>query len=196
MVVPVYRDGELLEISTLPESRAANLFTVVLTAKEVTMKKESKEYADLLRLAGGNEALADDMLNRINTTQRAITDAQMVTRNEPEPEQRQDEEPMPEETPEADPLMADVETLKGVVAALAADVEAIKGMLAETASRMIEIEKADAAKIKEHLADMPAAQRIQTHRPKVDHAIAADAELTDIEKAQAKRKEILSHIKH
>lgn len=78
--IPVYRTGVNVEISTLPEKEAANLFTVT-NQKGVYRMLEGKKLEAFIELFDGNEDEAKKWLEQNpDATNREIEKAELVTR--------------------------------------------------------------------------------------------------------------------
>lgn len=105
--IPVYRSGIHLEISTLPEREAANLFTVI--RQEVNRMMTANEMAALIRLFGSEEKARQWLEENVDATNRAIETAGMITRSQDDPQGepgQQAQEPAAVEVDEA--LLAEI----------------------------------------------------------------------------------------
>lgn len=81
--IPVYRSGINIEISTLPEKEAANLFTVI--RQEVNRMMTANERQAFLKLFNGDESKMDEWLNEnVDATNRAISEGGLITRSQPQ----------------------------------------------------------------------------------------------------------------
>lgn len=77
--IPVYRSGINIEISTLPEKEAANLFTVI--RQEVSRMMTANERQAFLKLFNGDEDEMNKWLEQnVDATNRAINEGGMITR--------------------------------------------------------------------------------------------------------------------
>jgi len=109
--IPVYQTGVNIEISTLPEERAAAWFIHVLNKEVLRMKPDVKEA--LLRLTDNDEALADEFGVVVDSVNQDIDDRELIARETEEvdpsiePEEETEEEVEEEETPEPE---AELET--------------------------------------------------------------------------------------
>lgn len=84
--IPVYRSGINVEISTLPEKEAANLFTVI--RQEVSRMMTANERKAFLKLFNGNEDEMNKWLSEnVDATNRAIQEGGMITRSQQEGEE-------------------------------------------------------------------------------------------------------------
>lgn len=96
--IPVYRDGTHIELSLLPEKRAASWFTAMgVNRQEVNRMKEEVEA--LLRKVLGDKA--DDWIGRVDDINRAADEEGMIAREEGDAE------------PDAPPAEGDAEPAKG-----------------------------------------------------------------------------------
>lgn len=78
--IPVYRSGINIEISTLPEKEAANLFTVI--RQEVSRMMTANERQAFLKLFDGNEDEMNKWLSEnVDATNRAISEGGLITRS-------------------------------------------------------------------------------------------------------------------
>jgi predicted RNA-binding Zn-ribbon protein involved in translation (DUF1610 family) len=77
--IPVYRDGEHIEISLLPEKRAASWFTALGVSRQ-EVERMKAEVEGLLRKVLGDKA--DDWIGRVDDINRAADEEGMVTRDE------------------------------------------------------------------------------------------------------------------
>ena len=83
--IPVYRSGINIEISTLPEKEAANLFTVI--RQEVNRMMTANERQAFLKLFNGNEDEMNKWLSEnVDATNRAISEGGLITRSQQEQE--------------------------------------------------------------------------------------------------------------
>jgi len=100
--VPVYTDGIHREISTLPEQRAASLFTMPRVQQEVNRMRT--EVMDALERLRDKHGLAQDVIDEFvqvaDQTNRSIDDEELITREGEQPEA--ETEPEVEGEPEAD----------------------------------------------------------------------------------------------
>lgn len=125
--IPVYTDGILNEISTLPEELAASLYTANTDLKGVTRMLEGKVYEAFVKLFGGDEPAAKKWLaDHPEAANRAIADKGQVTRNveppkvEPPKVEPPKVEPPKVEPPKVEPPVARaVEIAEDELAALA-----------------------------------------------------------------------------
>ena len=79
--IPVYRSGINVEISTLPEKEAANLFTVI--RQEVNRMMTANERQVFLKLFNGNEDEMNKWLSEnVDATNRAIQEGGLITRSQ------------------------------------------------------------------------------------------------------------------
>lgn len=86
--IPVYTRGVQIEVSLLPERKAAAWFT---TVQEVyTMNEQIK--AELLRLYGGDEERMSAFLSTVEETNRAIEDGELIARADGETVEDDEEE--------------------------------------------------------------------------------------------------------
>jgi len=107
--VPVYTDGIHREISTLPEQKAASLFTVPTSVQQQEVSRMRADVLDALeRLRdqhGLDQAVIDQFVSLADQTNRSIEDEDLVMREgeaeNPEDEQEsEDEAPAEEQEPE------------------------------------------------------------------------------------------------
>lgn len=111
--IPVYRQGINTEISTLPESEAASLFTRTEVTRMSLMDKAGKAWEAWLKLWEDDEEAAQGWLEEHpEARNRAIETSKLIARDngedgsdesEPEPEpddEGQEAPPAPEESPE------------------------------------------------------------------------------------------------
>jgi hypothetical protein len=96
--IPVYNEGINIEISTVPEERAAAWFSYVLNKEVVRMKPDVKEA--LLRLTDGDETLVEEFEGKVDSTNREIEERELIAREGEEPEPEEVEEEAEEETEE------------------------------------------------------------------------------------------------
>lgn len=89
--VPVYNAGVLRYISTLPESRAASLFTVSTVKEVYRMRQEIKEALMGLKEHGLADEEIESLIAQVDSTNRAIQDDGLINR-EDEPEVGEAEE--------------------------------------------------------------------------------------------------------
>jgi predicted RNA-binding Zn-ribbon protein involved in translation (DUF1610 family) len=110
--IPVYNEGKIRFISTLPEAEAASLFTAGEVQQEVGRMLQGKAMDAFVKLFDGDEEEARSWLDvNADGLNRAIDEAGMVTRDaetEAEPEadqepQEQERDAEPEPEPEAEP---------------------------------------------------------------------------------------------
>ena len=87
--IPVYTSGRLVEISTLPESDAANLFTKIVMEERSKMPFSEKQWETLDIMIGDNPELKDKLKEfeqDVDKTNRSIEEADMITRNDEDSE--------------------------------------------------------------------------------------------------------------
>jgi hypothetical protein len=136
--VPVYNEGTLRYIATLPENRAASLFTTTRVQEVTRMRQEIKDL--LLRLTeyGLPEDEIDKIEQAVDGTNREIADGGLVNREEtggetePEPKPEGDgpeTETEPEPEPEERQVILDDEALGAIVERVMAG-EVVTGLLA------------------------------------------------------------------
>lgn len=77
--IPVYRSGFLVEVSTLPQDTAANLFTMTMITQEVARMSQKMREA-LMRLFGGDEERVEAALAQIDDVNRSIEAEGLITR--------------------------------------------------------------------------------------------------------------------
>ena len=108
--VPVYSDGIHREISTLPENRAASLFTVPNVQQEVSrMRPDVLEALERLRDQHGlDQSVIDGFVELADQTNRSIEDEDLITRDSAD-ESAADEEQAPEQPEGEDAETADVD---------------------------------------------------------------------------------------
>jgi hypothetical protein len=154
--VPVYNAGVLRYISTLPESRAASLFTTATVGEVTRMRADIKEALERLKGHGLSDEEIAAIEGAVDGTNRAIQDGGIINREEPpdaepegdqdpEPEQAGDvarEEPEAEGEPEAEPdpepeagreVELDDEALAAIVERVLSG-EAVAGLQAQVAA--------------------------------------------------------------
>lgn len=131
--VPVYTAGTNTRIAILPETRACSWFTALVTEGVNRMKDETVK--ELERLLGAEAAAS--IVAQVDSTNRAITDSGMITREDaPAAEPAQDAPAAEVETPEAAPT-AEMELDDSVIAAVAEKVGATyKALYDEMAATM------------------------------------------------------------
>lgn len=78
LFVPAYTDGELVEISLLPESDACCLLTSIVQGK-VTMDKNVEDA--LRKLTNGNEELFNRLVERVESANEYIEDNQLLAQS-------------------------------------------------------------------------------------------------------------------
>jgi hypothetical protein len=78
--IPVYVDGEFEEISILPEQEANCLFTSLkMEGMGKVSVMEQRLIDAILKLAGGNKALADELVERADKINFSIEDKKLIT---------------------------------------------------------------------------------------------------------------------
>jgi len=170
--IPVYRSGIHLEISTLPEREAANLFTVI--RQEVNRMMTANEMTALIKLFGSEEKARQWLEENVDATNRAIDQAGMITRAQDDP-QDQPQEPGPIEiddevlelivkrvnagevfTSLGEALAAINETTETLGTALANLLEQVEKHQRDVTERLAKLEKGETQKRAEWLQDLPA----------------------------------------
>ena len=196
--VPVYEAGKLREISFLPVDKAAAWFTTV-RAQEVTRMRADVLQA-LVELLDGDEERADEFAALVDGTNRAITEAGLVSR-EAEAEGGPEPAPEPTEAPaqEAPAIEREVELDEAALALIA---EQFAELLAPLTEKLEELESAmgdalraaelsretvgerlkaleidEGEKKRQWLADVPRRETLKvTHRPREANATDDDGE--------------------
>jgi len=109
--IPIYRSGINVEISTLREKEAANLFTVI--RQEVSRMMTPNERKAFLKLFNGDESKMDEWLSEnVDATNRAIEEGGLITRSQPPQEEAQ---PVEEEVQGGQQVEIDESVLTEVV---------------------------------------------------------------------------------
>jgi hypothetical protein len=191
--IPVYEDGELHEVSLLPEGDACSFFTRANITGGIERMNKRTEAA--LRLLIGDDAIADSFVADVDGTNRAIQDAGLLTRGTPtvegtvgeanteaqtteeptaelanaETEPEQDESPKFVTLAVLDQRLSDYETRmtefqNGLNASLATLSTAVN-TLTESITPLLQTEE---AKREQWLSDLPAKTKVQpvTYRPR------------------------------
>lgn len=197
IAIPVYTDGYLQEISTLPEREAAALFTKT-NQQEVQRMLKGKALQAFLKLAadaGMDEASAQAWLDsNIDATNRQITDDGLITR-------AQEETPETDATPdtaEAPEAVDEVTRTGKLVAAqqetLTQLVEQLGGFVQEVTARLEALEQGETQRRQAYLDDLPEQPVVNVWRPKVERADSVEEDTrTAAEKATAILKEKAQH---
>lgn len=92
--LPVYNDGELVEISILPEKQACAIMTALRSTKEVNRMEKRVEEA-IKKLADGDETLAEEFISKVDDVNRSVTEQNLIHRSTEE--ETVTEEPVVEE---------------------------------------------------------------------------------------------------
>lgn len=182
VIVPVYRSGRLIEISTLPEQRAASWFTSGIVQED---SMNPKEFEGLIELFGGDEEKARQWLEtNAGELNRQIQEAGMVARSAVQEGQVLETDPAP--------LVIDDEVIAQVarvaveseafvaqgeaVQALTGELAAINGRFDELAqlihaqqATLDLLTQADDEKRQRYQEDMPARRTQVVYRPSVAH---------------------------
>jgi hypothetical protein len=214
VTVPVYERGYLQEISVLPEQRAASWFTVIGARQEVgRMRTEVAEALQRLfgdeEAADAFIAQVDETNREIEargmitreadgdqTTEEAVTETDAAaeqgvaatTEEDVETIQVADEllDALAARLPkvDGDAILDGIEELKAKVDDVAAARERDRQEREQLTARIKELERSDAEKREQWLADLPA-RRVALYRPKEAHDDKAEGEArssTDIAK--------------
>lgn len=80
--LPVYTDGEFIEISILPEKQACAIMTALRSTKENIMNERVKKA--ITDLAGGDESLAEEFINMVDDVNRATEEQGLIHRDVPD----------------------------------------------------------------------------------------------------------------
>lgn len=196
--IPVYRDGILRWIASLPEGEAASLFTATTVREVQRMSDRLRQALDALKEFGLTDADIDPIVAKVDGTNRAIDERDIITRTAP-PTPSPDPEPEPEaarapagvewalddaaleamvrtlaESEVFRTLQAGMETVRQAVEALQSRTAELAGQAEalgqDVAGRLEALEKSDDDKRREWLADLPARQQVVvTYRPREAH---------------------------
>jgi len=97
--LPVYKKGELIEISILPEEQACAVMTALRSTKEVNRMNKRTEEA-IKKLAGEDEELAEEFIGMVDDVNRSVEEQGLIHReaSEENSEETTTEETTTEET--------------------------------------------------------------------------------------------------
>lgn len=171
--IPVYTDGYMSEISTLPEQDAAALFTKTNQKQEVSRMLQGKALDAFMKLAAdaGMDATAAQawLEQNVDETNRQISDTGLIAR-------AQDDE--------AARLNTLIERQQETINELLAQVE---GFVAETQARLGALEATETQRRQDYINDMPAQPVVNIWRPKVarDSGDTEEVETSAADKAKA-----------
>lgn len=196
-IIPVFRAGYLIEISTLPENVAANLFTTVVTyqQQEVNRMLTGKIWDAFKKLWQEDEEKARAWLEKnVDEVNREIEGSDTIARSEKS--NNDNEEASTEGEDESPEVVLDDEAIKAIVAQLQesevirskADnddvaklvkmseevtraIEKINEVFEDITKRLEALEKDEDEKKREYQEDMPRNGKINvTYRPRVARA--------------------------
>lgn len=195
--IPVYRAGINKEISTLPESQAANLFTAnteVLGVRRMALDKRQMEA--FIKLFDGDEDEANQWLNEhAEARNRAIEQDGLITRageGEPEPQEQEivselSDEDVARALEQSEPIQQMVKTLEAIADKIGQNETAsqqrqkqLTDSLQDLATRIEALEADDEAKQREWLQNQPRRFNSATKhiiRPRVARAAENEDEL-------------------
>lgn len=168
--IPVFTDGYISEISTLPEQEAAALFTRTYQFMEVSrMQKGTKQWDAFLKLFEGDEAAADtwlaehaDELNR-EIQERSENDG-LIVRNIPPAEAPGEQAPQTGPLPEVIQRLVDgYREMTGGITEIAEQLPDMAEAIARLDERLNALEAAAAERARQWQLDLPAAWQ----RPKL-----------------------------
>lgn len=154
--IPVYRDGVFEAITILPEMAAASLFTTLAETKEIKRMNTAIVEA-LTKLAGGDDERLKEFIDRVDETNRAIQERNLITR---------DGETAPAAVAaEAAPVALDPE------GEVTEDEEEAKPVVAEPGQPVtVEMDEEAVKAITAHILAAPAFQQIQTSIASMEEA--------------------------
>lgn len=175
--VPVYTKGRLIEVSTLPEDRAASWFTSGVVMEERGM--DEKQFEGLVRLFVDDEDAAKEWLDKnAGELNRRIEEAGLIARSVDDEPQEEPQEPQAEVVADDELVRAIVEQLEQseVVRNYEAAIEeaqakitelqeTIDGLAQALDSRLVALEEDDDEKRQRYREDMPTPKTVVTYRP-------------------------------
>jgi len=169
--IPVYSAGTLCYISTLPEARAASLFTMNRVQEVTRMRDEVLEALRGLTEYGLTDEEIEKIVGTVDGTNRAIKEGNLII--------RADEQAADESVPDSTPVERTVELDEAAITAIAGQVvesEVIVGLGEKLDKAMAEI-----AGLREELA--------QEREQGKQRSVAMDKRLRALEKDEDAKKE-------
>ena len=114
--LPVYNDGEWIEISILPEKQACAIMTALRSTKEVNRMEKRVEDA-IRKLAGEDEDLATEFVSMVDDVNRTVQEQGMIHRSsetEPEVEEEAEDTVIEDPEPTEDPAPPEPESVQEI----------------------------------------------------------------------------------
>jgi hypothetical protein len=210
--VPVYTKGRLIEVSTLPEDRAASWFTSGVVMEERSMEMDTKQFKGLVELFMDEDAAKEWLDKNAGELNRQIKEAGLIARsvdesgegndggdddsvnvtnvtiNAPESHIVGDDELVRAivEQLEQSEVVRDYETaIEEAQVKITELQETIDGLAQALDSRLVALEEDDDEKRQRYREDMPAPKTVVTYRPSEARRDDNGVQMTAAERAMS-----------